>query len=70
MHEMPDDWQQRMAELLEEWEKTWSSDRVSDLPEPFVSARSSDNRFTKWPEWILNYRHPNKKWINKIRDKS
>ena len=46
MHEMPDDWQQRMAELLHEWDETWDS---QEMPSPIVSARV-DGKFTKWPQ--------------------
>lgn len=65
MHEMPDEWQGKMAELLNEFSETWDG---SEMPVPHVSARHY-NRFTKWPEWLLQYRHPNKDEINKIRVK-
>lgn len=65
MHEMPEEWQQKMADLLFEWDETWDS---SSTPSPFVIARK-DNRFTKWPAWLLNYRHPDKDQINKLREK-
>lgn len=64
MHDMPDEWQNKMAELLEEWEETWDS---SDMPEPKVSARSKDGRFTSWPFWLLNYRHPNRQALRDTR---
>ena len=35
MHAMPDDWQERMAALLEEWDAKWDT---SDLPGTKVSA--------------------------------
>ena len=54
MHEMPDEWQAKMAALMEEWDETWDT---SDCPNPSVSARKG-NRLAKWPEWILQYRHP------------
>ena len=63
MHEMPDDWQMRMAELLNEWGETWNSD---EMPEPVVSAKKN-GRFTRWPEWLLNYRYPRKEHINGMR---
>ena len=59
MHEMPDEWQDRMADLLEEWDKTWDS---SNMPSPSVNARK-DGRYTKWPNWLLNYRHPDRQKI-------
>lgn len=63
MHEMPDEWQFKMAELLEQWDDTWNSD---EMPEPYVSARKN-NKFTNWPDWLLNYRHPNKHEINLLK---
>lgn len=65
MHEMPDDWQMRMAELLNEWEATWDS---NDLPEPAVQARKG-RRFTRWPDWLLNYRYPDRAEIQKLRQR-
>jgi hypothetical protein len=63
MHEMPDDWQARMAELLQEWDETWDG---NDMPSPYVSARKG-NKFTKWPGWLLNYRHPDGEEIERVR---
>lgn len=63
MHEMPDEWQDKMAALLEEWESTWDS---SDLPTPSVSAKK-EGKFTRWPSWLLNYRHPDQEEIKKLR---
>lgn len=64
MHEMPDDWQRRMAQLLEEWDETWDG---SELPAPTVSAKNPNGRFTKWPTWLLQYRHPDREAISSIR---
>lgn len=64
MHEMPDEWQQKMTDLLEEWDETWDG---RDMPSPFVSAKSGDGKFTKWPGWLLQYRHPDKQNIDKLR---
>lgn len=61
MHEMPDEWQDRMAELMEEWDETWER-----LPEPTITARKG-GKFAKWPSWLLNYRHPNKEAISSLR---
>lgn len=65
MHEMPEDWQDKMADLLEEWDFTWDS---GDMPNPAVLARSS-GKFCRWPEWLLNYRHPNRQAINGMKIK-
>lgn len=69
MHEMPDEWQLRMAELLEQWDETWTN-----WPEPFpmetvVHPKNANGRFAKWPEWLLNYRHPDTATINRIKTK-
>jgi hypothetical protein len=63
MHEMTDEWQNKMAELLEEWDETWNSD---DMPEPSVSAKM-DGKYTRWPNWLLCYRHPDRREIEKMR---
>ncbi len=63
MHEMPDGWQNKMADLLKEFDETWDS---SEMPNPYVMARER-NKFTKWPRWLLNYRHPDKSEIEKIK---
>ena len=63
MHEMPDEWQMRMADLLSEWDGAWDS---QDMPSPSVSAKKG-GRFTRWPEWVLNYRHPHKESIDRLR---
>lgn len=65
MHEMPDEWQDKMAALLEEWDETWDS---HDMPEPSVSAKKN-GKFTRWPYWLLNYRHPDKKAVESMRVK-
>ena len=63
MHEMPDEWQGKMADLLEEWDSAWDS---YDLPNASVSAKKG-GKFTKWPEWLLNYRHPDRYEVEKLR---
>lgn len=63
MHEMPDEWQDKMAALLEEWDETWETDH---LPSPSVSAKSGQ-RFTRWPSWVLDYRRPCRNEIDKCK---
>ena len=69
MHEMPDEWQGKMADLLEEWEAHWDFSNV-DL-EPCVHLRAN-GKFTQTPEWLWNYRHPKKaelKLLKKAQEK-
>jgi hypothetical protein len=54
MHDMPDDWQRRMAELMEEWDATWIN--TPDLR--FTVTAKSGRKFVKLPEFLTNYRHP------------
>lgn len=63
MHEMSDDWQRRMVELLDEWDAAWD---IDDMPTPSVVAKEG-GKSTKWPDWLLNYRHPDRERINKMR---
>lgn len=62
MHEMPDDWQQRMADLLREYDDHWN------LPDcGITSVRLRRNgKFVPMPGWIA-YRHPDKATINAFR---
>jgi hypothetical protein len=63
MHEMPDEWQSKMADLLQEYDDAFN---VGELPEARVQA-VRDGKITKWPKWLLNYRHPDKDEIDQIR---
>ena len=65
MHEMPDEWQDKMAELLEQYDQAFDQSKVG-VDEVIVSAKLS-NRFVKMPEWILNYRRPDKKAISYLK---
>lgn len=64
MHAMPDEWQARMAVLLEEWDRTWDS---TEMPNPRVQAVMPSGRITQWPRWLLNYRHPDIQQVEKLR---
>lgn len=63
MHAMPDDWQKQMAGLLGQWDAAWNT---AHLPPPYVSAREGA-KFTRWPEWLLNYRRLAKAEIDAVR---
>jgi hypothetical protein len=65
VHEMPDEWQAKMCELMEEWDDAWNFHQL-DLPQPYVIGRK-ERKFCKWPAWLLNYRHPAYEIINKIK---
>jgi hypothetical protein len=64
MHEMPDDWQDRMAQLLREWDDAWDT---SAMPNTRVQAIGQRGKITRFPAWINNYRHPNMSEIDEVR---
>ena len=65
MHEMPDEWQNKMAELLDEWDKTWKS--PPDL-NTNVSMKNEQGKFIKNPEW-LQYRHARQGALDEFKTK-
>lgn len=64
MHAMPDEWQRKMARLLEEYDETYSI-----WPEKWGTRVNFtyDNKLAKWPDWVLNYRYPDFGEIAKLR---
>jgi len=64
MHEMPDEWQGKMADLMQEWDEHWDFSDI-DL-DPTVRLKTN-GKFVSTPEWLSNYRHPLKKQINLIK---
>lgn len=64
MHEMPDDWQMRMAQLLQEYDE-----RFPNIPDRGVRVQVTDRKgqLVKTPEWLVNYRHPDKEIIDQVK---
>lgn len=63
MHEMPDDWQGKMVDLLREYDEAFPN-------QPDIGTRvqaTRDGKLVKFPEWILNYRHPRYAEIEKLK---
>ncbi|HHN8377407.1 TPA: hypothetical protein ACRRXV_002335 [Morganella morganii] len=67
MHEMPTEWQTKMAALLHEYDETFDTSSVCHSV--IVSAKDKNNRFMKMPKYIRNYRHPERDEIAKLRIK-
>jgi hypothetical protein len=63
-HEMPDEWQDKMAALLEEYEETFTN-----WPEGIgTRVQLTDcEHLTVLHNWLLNYRHPAKGKIATLR---
>jgi len=65
MHSMPDDWQNQMASLLEEYQDTFPN-------QPDIGTRiqtTKNGKLTKMPEFLKNYRHPDHRVIEKMKGK-
>lgn len=64
MHEMPDEWQRQMAALLEQYDDTFPNQ--PDM-RTRVHATTMDGKLTKFPDFLLNYRHPDKAAIEGMK---
>lgn len=64
MHEMPDEWQGKMAALLEEWDEHWD---FKDIDFETCVQLRENGKFVSVPDWLSNYRHPRKKDIARIK---
>ncbi|MEL7937615.1 hypothetical protein [Pseudomonas delhiensis] len=62
MHAMPDDWQGRMATLLDEWMAFWPN--MLDI-DAYVQIRRA-GRIIPTPTWLINYRHPDRQQLAEI----
>jgi len=67
IHEMPDDWQGKMATLLREYESTFT-----EWPEGLGSrVQLTDNgSLTSYYNWLHDYRHPAKGKIETLKAKA
>lgn len=65
MCEMPDEWQGKMAELLEEYEKRFpAADLVSGIEGTRVQCVRG-GRLVKTPADLISYRHPNREFVRR-----
>ena len=64
MHAMPDEWQDRAAKLLEEYDAAFPN--PPDLG-TVVMVTGPDGKIIKTPDWIVNYRSPFYPTINEMR---
>lgn len=55
----------QLAQLLDKISEEFNTE---DLPSATVQARDR-NKFTKWPDWVLNYRRPDRAEIERRRKK-
>jgi hypothetical protein len=64
MEAMPDEWQGKMAELWEEWDRTWKTDQYGGTRVQIVDGVG---RMVKTDPRLLNYRYPDHSWIGSLR---
>ena len=64
MHEMPDEWQDKMGALLEEYDEAFPN---QPNVKPMISFRDGSGKFTKGPDWLHQYRYPRLDLINEMR---
>ena len=63
MHEMPDEWQAKMAELLEQYTETFTN-----LPDIGCAVRAThDGKLVEMPTVYTNYRHPRRDEIERLK---
>lgn len=66
MEDMPDEWQSKMADLLNEYDE-----RFPNQPElgTRVQITGDNGRLVKTPHELINYRRPDKNFINSLKAK-
>lgn len=64
MQEMPVEWQDKMADLLNEYD-----DVFVNQPDIGTRVQCTDNRgkLISTPEWMINYRHPNRESLKEFK---
>ena len=63
MEAMPDDWQGRMAKLLNEYDEAFPN-------QPDIGTRvqiTQRGKLIKTPYWLINYRYPDREQIDRLR---
>lgn len=62
MEAMPDEWQGQMAKLLFEYDEA-----IKNPPDLGTRVQvTKKGRLTKTPEWLINYRRPDRNAIDKV----
>ena len=64
-HDMPDEWQDKMADLMQEWDETW-------VNQPDLGTRvqvTNGHGLCKAPDYLINYRHPDTVALKGMKNK-
>lgn len=63
MHDMPDEWQGKMADLLNEYDEIWNN-----APDYGTRVQClKDGKMVKWDRAFLNYRHPDYNFLDSMK---
>lgn len=65
MNAMPDEWQQKMADLIDEYNNAFDWEKVDGF-NTYVQGKRN-GKFIRIPDWLSNYRHPDRDFINSIK---
>lgn len=68
MMQMPKEWQEKMAELLHQYDETINTTAFG-VHSCFVTVKDKNNRFMKMPMELVNYRHPSRETITELLNK-
>jgi len=69
MGAMSDEWQNKMADLLEQYDESWDWSQAEDI-RARVQATDGGGRLKKMPTWLCNYRRPDFEAIEQLRMKN
>ena len=73
IQEMPDEWQSKLADLLDEYDETFDTSSIESEGKIINGTKilpvDDRIRFMKWPYEMLNYRHPDRNFIDSLRIK-
>jgi len=64
MQDMSEEWQQKMADLLFEYDKTYQN-----MPNLGTRVQiTKNNKLVKTPSELISYRRPDKTWVNSLKN--
>ena len=63
-HEMPDEWQSKMSDLLREYDEHWD---FSGIESGTRVQLTEGGNLIKTPDWLKNYRHPELRMIRSLK---
>lgn len=68
MNDMPQEWQDKMSELLDEYDQAFDQSKVG-VDGCRVQATGPNNELVKMPSEVINYRRPCQLFLERVRIK-